>query len=166
MTRFQVTLRCTACGHKYKRVLKAESELELQFMSDPPCPICTHVHKTIGMDVGGGKAPGVVGSLHAKAIDATAQIVMEDHNMTDLRDNVHMGESAAPKLPPRLQAQADNMFTRPKNLNIFNGLSTPQIIKAASSGAFMTKDTVNPVVTHHASRTSVPINIIARDRSR
>lgn len=166
MTRFQVTIRCTQCNHKYKRVMKAENEAELQFMSDPPCPICTHVHKAIGMDIASGKAPGVVGSLQAKAIDNTAQIVMEDYKMTDLRDDVRVGESSAPKIAPRLQQMADNMFSRPKSVRALGGLSGGQIFNAAVNGAFMTKDTVNPVALHHANREAVPTNIIASDRKR
>jgi hypothetical protein len=65
------------------------------------------------MDYNYARAPAAVGmSNMTKAIDATAQITMEDHQLTDLRSDVRMGETMTPKLPPRLQAQADAVFSR------------------------------------------------------
>ena len=57
------------------------------------------------------RAPGLIGaSVMVKAVDATAEIVMQDYKLTDLKDNVRAGESIAPKLPPAQQALADGMF--------------------------------------------------------
>ena len=59
-----------------------------------------------------GKPPGHIGDKTiVKAVDETARIVMEDHKMTNLRDGIRQGESVAPKLPPMLQASADNYFS-------------------------------------------------------
>ncbi len=57
------------------------------------------------------KAPAHIGANNVvKAVDATADIVMQDYKLTDLKDNVRTGESVAPKLPPHQQVLADNMF--------------------------------------------------------
>lgn len=56
-------------------------------------------------------APGHIGAnVSVKAIDKTAEIVMESYNMTDLKDNIRQGETMAPKLPGPMQAAADGFF--------------------------------------------------------
>jgi hypothetical protein len=58
------------------------------------------------------RPPGHIGDkLVVKAIDATAEIVMEDHHLTDLKDNIRQGETMAPPLPDGKQALADNFFS-------------------------------------------------------
>jgi hypothetical protein len=49
-------------------------------------------------------------NVRVKAVDETAKIVMEDYQMTDLKDNIRHGENVAPKLPPAQQKAADNYF--------------------------------------------------------
>ena len=46
-----------------------------------------------------------------KAVDITADIVMQDYKLGDLKDNVRMGESMAPKLPGLQQSMADQMMS-------------------------------------------------------
>ena len=110
MTKFEVRIRCTVCNHRYKRVMQAVDADALEYVENPPCPRCYLPERVRGMDVAGGKAPAVGGSLAARAVDATAEIVMQDYQMTDLRSDVREGESAAPKLPPKQQEAADNFF--------------------------------------------------------
>ena len=58
-----------------------------------------------------GQGPSQIGNkIVVKAVDETAKIVMEDYNMTNLKDNIRHGESVAPKLPGQQQALADNYF--------------------------------------------------------
>ena len=164
MTRFQLRLRCTACGHRYRRVIEALDEDTLAYMPDPPCPICAAVQRNIGMDVGGGKAPAVGGSLAVRAVDTTAQIVMEDHGLTDLRSDVREGESAAPKLPPRQQAMADGFFGgahRRRGIDAgILGLPPRQVLKAAVGGRFMTGDTVVPMASQRQDDRP-PVHVVA-----
>lgn len=162
MTRFQVRIRCNVCQHKYRRTLEADNPEALDDIADPPCPNCAAVERRIGMDVGGGKAPVVGGSMTVKAVDETARIVMEDHGMSDLRSDVREGETMAPKLPPHMQAKADAMFSRPKGGLL--GLPTGAIVKAAVNGRFSTPDTFNPVAAQHAARDRPPVNIINQER--
>lgn len=59
------------------------------------------------------RAPGHIGAnVQVKAVDLTAEIVMKDHNMTDLKDNIRSGEPMAPKLPGAMQAAADNFWNK------------------------------------------------------
>jgi hypothetical protein len=57
--------------------------------------------------------PGIVGAPQVKAIDTAARIVMEDHHLTDLKDNVREGDIMAPSLPPAQQKQADQFWGGP-----------------------------------------------------
>ena len=50
------------------------------------------------------------GNKMVAAVDQTAEIVMKDYGLTDLKDRVGPGETMAPKLPPQQQALADTMF--------------------------------------------------------
>jgi len=155
MSRFLVRLRCTSCAHRFKRIMSAEDEMHLAELPDPPCPHCGVIQKKRGMDVAGGRAPAVGGSLAVRAVDETAKIVMEDHGLTDLRSDVREGESMAPKLPPVLQARADNFFSAPRaRRNPAGGIfSLPPaaVMKAAVGGRFMTPDTVVPMASQRAA---------------
>lgn len=166
-TRFKVSIKCLACGHRYARVMRAMDEYELETIPDPPCPCCEKAGRIPAFNYESGKAPAAIGSLLAQAVDTTAQIVMEDHGMTDLRDNVREGETAAPKLAPKLQAMADGMFARPKNRRRPTGgifdLPPAAIMRAAVGGRFMTPDTAQPVAVQHAKRDRAPIHIVAGD---
>jgi hypothetical protein len=167
-TKFQVTIRCDLCQHRYKRTMEAEDEQGLDEIDDPPCPKCTKAAKAPrGMAFDTGRAPAVGGSLQVRAVDFTADLVMRDHGMTDLRSDVREGESMAPKLPPRQQAMADNMFARRNSRGInpasIMGLSPRAVMQAAVSGRFNTPDTPNPVAIQHARRDAAPTHIIAGD---
>lgn len=165
-TAFQVRIRCISCGTRYKRTMRAADEDQLAMLPDPPCPTCMKVERVRGMKFGTGVVPSIGGSLIAKAVDTTAEIVMEDYKMGDLRSDVREGESMAPKLAPKLQALADGMFSRPRgngNPNNIMGLPTNALIKAAVGGRWNTPDTVNPVAVQHKAKSRPAINIIAGD---
>ena len=169
MSEFMVTIRClnAECGHKYKRKMAAADETELAYIPDPPCPKCSKPKKTnVAEFKFDGRAPAIGGSLAVRAVDTTAQIVMEDHKMTDLRSDVREGESMAPKLPPRQQAMADSFFAKPNRnrggAGIF-GLPPAAVLKAAVGGRFNTPDTVNPIAIQHKKKDSAPIHYVAGD---
>ena len=164
-TKYQLTIRCTVCGTRFKRIMSADDEDALAALPDPPCPYChRRPRKRKAFDFR-GKAPAVGGSVAVRAVDQTAQIVMEDHKLTDLRSDVREGETMAPKLAPRLQAMADNMFSRPKGRaqNGLFGMPPRAVLQAAVSGRFQTQDTVNPVALHHKRRDAMPVQIVAGD---
>lgn len=124
MSKFQLVLRCRACAYKYKRIVTAVDEAEVAAIPDPPCPKCakkvkrTDTYETssapipfTGIDLSQQTAPGIVGANKiVKAVDKTAEIVMQDHHLTDLKSNVREGETIAPRLAPPMQKMADNFF--------------------------------------------------------
>lgn len=117
--RYKVTCRCRSCGYKWSRIVTNYNQ------PDPPCPrptkfdeagevieTCGADQRPRGIDLTLNKAPASIGgNLAVKAIDETANIVMRDYGMTDMRDDVRVGESAAPKLHPTQQKMADGFFS-------------------------------------------------------
>lgn len=114
--KFKISYRCERCNHEYSRTFKAIPK------NDPPCPnkSCSDKAELASLRkqienltrmVSEGMAPAQTGkNVRVKAVDQTAQIVMEDYQMTDLKDNIRHGEGVAPKLPGDQQRVADNMF--------------------------------------------------------
>jgi hypothetical protein len=168
-SRFAVTLRCTACNHRYKRIMSAADADALALLTDPPCPKCSKPQAVPrGMDFTTGTAPAIGGSLVVKARDYTEQATAQDYGMTDINLNIREGDSAAPKLPPKLQDAADNMFTRrPMSRGTPRGsiLNIPQnaVLASAVGGRFMTPDTANPVAMMAHAKARPPVRFIAGD---
>jgi hypothetical protein len=128
MSKFELVLRCRSCKYKYKRVIYCEPD-EIDDEPNPPCPKCekkarrTDVyeqatpalpHAGMAGVIEAASAPGIVGAPQVKAIDTAARIVMEDHHLTNLKDNVREGDIMAPSLPPAQQQQVDNFWSAPK----------------------------------------------------
>ena len=99
--RYRVSYHCVRCGHDFSRIV---TRLDRK---DPPCPrkVCKEI---IAQEVAEQdearllqmmeerRAPAQVGHrTGVKAIDLTAEIVMEDFQMTDLKDNTRSGDSMA-----------------------------------------------------------------------
>ena len=116
-SRKRIRFECPQCGHQWARTFKAEPK------QNPPCPNkhCSDKREIAELKqrldnltrmLESGEAPAQIGANHrVKAIDATANIVMQDHHLTDLKDSIRPGESMAPKLPVPMQAAADNFFS-------------------------------------------------------
>jgi hypothetical protein len=144
MPRFEVSLRCKECGHEYVRVMRARNEVELGKKSNPPCPRCKKQRPvTPPVDWTDARPPAINGAPSVRAIDTTAEIVMQDHGLTDLQDRARPGEIQTPKLAPHLQAQVDNFFAggikAPSRRPIkIGGLTpdSPAFRKAVLGGAF------------------------------
>ena len=119
----------------------------------PKCPNlnCGVTQTPRGIDLSIPRAPGIIGeSLQTKAIDESAKIVMEDYKMTDLRDDVRPSETAAPKLPPHMQAQADAFFVGRGKRNPQLNAKTAMMGMAALKGAFRQPSGYNPVQELHS----------------
>lgn len=126
MSKYQLVLRCKACRYKYKRTVELFGDESIDDVPNPSCPKCakramrTDSYETAspplshdGMNgiIESGRAPGIVGDKAiVRAIDKTAEIVMADHKLTDLRTDVREGDTMAPRLPPPQQKLADNFF--------------------------------------------------------
>lgn len=167
--KFRITYACKVCGHQWRKVV---SDLSAD---DPPCPnlACGAAQTNIGMDYTSNRAPAAVGmSNSTKAIDETARIVQEDYGYTNLRDDVRLGETMAPKLPPAQQARADAMFgggkKRRENWSKagyhISPMSAGAMGAAAIRGAYSpAKAGADPVQMLHDRREKPPVNIIASD---
>jgi len=113
MTTFIHAFRCKKCGNRFE--LRRQSEAIPQH---PKCPRKACQSKRVreshmpdrGLDVAAGKAPALVGSIPTRALDVALEIAAKDAGLTDLNTSARYGENMAPKLPPRLQKQADGFF--------------------------------------------------------
>ena len=119
--RYRQWFRCPDCGHRYaSKWAKAPPKKDL------PCPrpACAAERQTRQLQIENHRlramlaeqrAPAQIGVNPAvKAVDYTAEAVMTDYGMTNLKDSIREGETMAPKLPGQQQAQADNYFAAEK----------------------------------------------------
>lgn len=114
--RYRIRYRCDKCGHEWSRTYKCIPA------KDPACPNKSCAEQSeieelrrqvanLTRMLESGTPPAQIGrNVKTKAVDATADIVMSDYKLTDLKDSIRPGESMAPKLPPAQQAAADNYF--------------------------------------------------------
>lgn len=187
--RYRVRCRCKRCGHIYRRIIKKLND------PDPPCPKkkckeaiaaeqAEKMEANVEEMIETGETPGHVGAnVTVKAIDETAKIVMEDYQMTDLKDNVRQGESMVPALTPRQAAMSKNFWgggrmrerrnptflrgiggrsEEMKDMNIgqkaINGaFSIPDITKGRPADTQTGADELSRI---HRSRYRPPVNII------
>ena len=97
-----------------------------------------------------------------KAVDTTADIVMQDYKIGDLPDHgMRVGDTMTPKLPPAQQAKADNFFGGGKKSGLpFN---SRQVAAMINSGGLRPEanGAMNPVAQMHRNRTKPATQIIA-----
>lgn len=92
-------------------------------------------------------------TMKNKCVDKTADIVMHDYGMTNLKDNVRVGETMAPKLDPVRQAAADNMFGGGGKKRQFP-INAGKLAKQALSGALRDpRSYIDPVRALHTAET-------------
>jgi hypothetical protein len=96
--KYKIKYQCDLCGHVYSRTYKAIP------VKDPDCPSKACIAKqalkaaqreneNLKRMLSSGEAPAQTGNnVRVKAVDETAKIVMEDYNMTNLKDNIRSGE--------------------------------------------------------------------------
>lgn len=112
--RYRHQFRCRACGNRFHvdRLTPDPQKVKV-----PRCPrkACGGKAKAsfmsdVGMDVGGGKAPGVVGAPSVVAYDMAMDAAAHNAGLTNLVDKPRYGESSVPRLRPDLQHKVDNFF--------------------------------------------------------
>ena len=146
--RYCFKFRCRDCGHKWTRYIITTTPYDVQ---TPACPNCKKKRKErdgIGQILETGRGPAIGGTnIHNRAIDATAEMVMQDYGLTDLKSpgELRQGESQAPKLPHAMQTAADNMFAPKKALSAV-GMDrvAPLVARAALAGSYSAKMTGSP----------------------
>ena len=138
----RIFYRCNRCGHEYSRVCKSTAS------PDAPCPkkackeareeeeIARRVANTLAM-IESGQTPGITGRNPVVGIiDQTAQDVMSDYKLTDLKDNIREGESMAPSLPGKQQIAADNFFQANKGATGMGAKQAAFVGRRALAGAY------------------------------
>ena len=135
----RVWFRCERCGHEYNKVYKAIPK------KDAPCPeqACIDAiaaeRAVKGMANAKGiiesrQAPGIAGlNMKNKLIDKVAADTMQDYGLTDLKDNLRIGDTMVPPLQDGLQKQADNFFSGGAKIA---GKSVSALRQGAISGAY------------------------------
>jgi hypothetical protein len=141
--RYRILCRCNRCGNEYSYVV---SKLTTR---DRPCPrkACKEAvfeedverrARHLAQMIEDQRAPAHIGDkIVVKAVDKTADVVMTDYGLTDLKDNIRPGESMAPKLAPPMQAAADNFFNKNPLQSQGVGSRQAQLLgRRAIAGAF------------------------------
>lgn len=130
-TGYRHTMRCRDCGHVWKKVTKT-SRIPKQ-----ACPRCKNVHPSTvpaEIDYSSGRSFAIGGSNIARAMDATQEMIAQEHGVTNMGDSMKAGDVNSPKLAPHLQVQADNFFGG--SMLKKQGVNTGLIARAALSGAY------------------------------
>ena len=115
-TRYRIKAKCGRCNHVYSWIANSPGG------ANKPCPKAACKEAAMNEEIERRalrlakmleeqRAPGVIGQNRiVQAIDTTAEIVMKDHGLTNLQDNVREGDILAPKLPHKMQQAADGFF--------------------------------------------------------
>jgi hypothetical protein len=151
-----VTCECLRCGHQYTyRVKKLTAK-------DRPCPrkACKAAAleeeierraRNMAQIIEERRPPGIIGDKPiVKAIDTTAQIVMEDNNLTDLNDNMREGDSAVPRQSTRKQAEIDNFFNPKGAMDAFRGRGAPGVPASGSVASSLNRMVKNSILQERA----------------
>jgi DNA-directed RNA polymerase subunit RPC12/RpoP len=157
-----VIYKCESCETKIKVYQEPE-----QILSS--CPNCDSTNLKFVCHI--DKYTSQTGKIQNKAIDETANIVMQDYKMGDLTDKkLQPGEVMAPKLDPVRQSMADGMFCgakkkqnsaidfgtgRPTQLS--GGVNMGNIARAALSGAYKDDSAMRAI---QQPRARPPVSIV------
>jgi predicted nucleic acid-binding Zn ribbon protein len=105
------------------------------------CPACESKNLVYKGHI--SKDISTASSIRNKAVDTTADIVMEDYKLGNLKEDVKLGESMAPRLDPVKQNLADNMFSGAARKKSFDAA---KLAKRAMSGSLRDpRNYVDPV---------------------
>lgn len=183
---FETRYSCTDCGVIFS--LQTESRPSDKDKS-PACPMCNtashSTRKSISKSnkkytkkeleknqndiITAQKAPSVGGSARAKAIDATAQIVMQDYGMTDINlgSSLRDGDTCAPKLQGTdasgvsLEQRVDQVFAPQPNkvmgMQGSNNLNRA-LMSQINAGAY--RNQADPVRRQQNTGATIPTTIL------
>jgi len=174
--RYKISCRCLRCNRQYSYVTSRLSD------DDRQCPrkACKAAAleeeverraRNMAAIIATQTPPGHIGDkVIVKAIDTTAQVVMEDYKFTDLKDGIRHGESVAPKLPPAQQKLADGFFGGQAMKDRLGGNKKRQremdiIGKRAMAGAYANM-AMNPSFAVPGRRGESPLTLVRTERLR
>lgn len=168
--RYRIWARCNICGQEYNW------ETEKLSSKNRPCPAldCVEMLKAERAEksrirrekmLNERRGPATIGDkVIVKAVDKTAEIVMQDYGMTDLRDNIRQGDPVAPKLPPAQQQKADNFFGTGSVKSSQGARQAELLRRRALAGAFRGM-AVNPHITDYGRPAGTsPLSVIRTEK--
>lgn len=165
----RITYECEKCGHVWVRTFKAMPK------KDPGCPNrhCADKSRIADLEremanlramLESGVAPAQIGgNIRVQAIDRTAEIVMQDNRLTDLKDNIRMGETMAPRLPPVMQRQADNLFAAARPAGNVPIIGASQASSRVSS-KFLARVGAKAIAGGYRTNAVLPTAVVAKTR--
>ena len=113
---YRVTCRCEVCLEEFSWTTEKLSKKNRAC----PNPVCVamrreaqqaKIERNMARVFEERRGPATIGDKPmVKAVDMTADIVMEDYGLTNLQDNIRAGDMVAPKLPAPQQRMADGFF--------------------------------------------------------
>lgn len=181
---FETKYKCGDCAHIFYKM--TENDPRKSGGRLPACPECKKVKKTeatMYIKVRGDykertneereartqamissrKPPAMGKTNFTKAMDATAEIVMQDYGMTNLQDNLRAGDSMAPKLEHRLESKVDEVFKAQKPLAGQQAMGTLNnaLMQQINAGKFKGYGGANDVVSRQQeSGIRVPTTVL------
>lgn len=189
----KTSYRCSDCKLSFEKIRKfpiskyPEGTLLPFPTKDPECPQCkfnhrinfkssvtddTHKHinpANVQSQIIGGtpdapsKSFSMGASNRSKAIDETAEIVMQDYGMTDINmgSNLRDGDNCVPKLRPELEQKVDQVF-KPQPNKVMGMQGASQLNKALMNqiNAGMYKNQGDVVRRNDESGVKIPTKIL------
>lgn len=148
---FETKYICDTCQPPYTFIKMTDKDPRKEKCRTPACPQCRQRRSAAKMftKINGSMsaaqvteirtsrppvtpgAPAIHNSTRTKAIDETARIVMQDHQMTDINlgSNLREGDNCVPKLSHELERQVDGVFSAKAKNNVM-GLAGDNLTKA------------------------------------
>jgi hypothetical protein len=157
-----VVYQCDGCSEKIRLYQEAGSGLlkACTNCDSQNIHLVCHLDRTIGSNA----------KIQNKAIDETAKICMEDYNLTNLKDNVRMGDTIAPRLASKLQQKADTFFAGGPKANSNNKTARfmNNLGRSAIKGAFRPERTGTPnmIKKMHENQSGMKAQIITAGERR
>lgn len=185
----KTTYKCGSCRLIFDKLRKFSIEkyplgTDLPFPSrSPDCPQCKKMEKVnfknsvtdkthnlapddnIRDMCESRQAPSMGMSNRSKAFDATAEMVMQDYDMSDINmnSNMRLGDTCVPKLAPHLEQKVDEVFKPQTNkaAGINGNILNKTLINQINAGVFRSYGGASDVVARQQnSGISVPTKII------
>jgi hypothetical protein len=173
MARYIIRCRCThfGCGHIYKWTVDAENREAVDKLPNKPCPKCAPkkakktkrkpkverrdayevasspiAHDGIDGVIEAQRAPGINGAnVTVRAIDETANIVMSDYGLSDLKTNTRAGDTMAPDLTPRQRQMNANFWGGKRGQKpMMDQAAGKQMVQQAMAGQFLAGNAGTP----------------------
>ncbi len=158
MTRLQRRYQCLDCGHRWARTFNVDSPID-----DPACPRCNNTPAPTPERV----AAPAIATTKSKAIDLAWDIAQSDHQLTNMRDDTHEGETAF-IAPPSAPAPTPTNIQRPGFM--WGGASSgavtlpdpPQLVSQSRGAAMLARaEGRGPMELLHKARPklqAIPLN--------